>query len=109
MPAKIGGYSTSEPLVPPKGSSSGGVAADKSQADAASSAAAASSTAQTGDHVTLTASARALQKLSDAIAETPVVNSAKVSSIKQALANGTYQVDPASVADKMIQFESGLK
>jgi negative regulator of flagellin synthesis FlgM len=107
VPAKIGGYSTSEPIAPPKGSGSGGVAADKSQTDAA--AAPASSTAQTGDQVTLTASARSLQKLSDAIAQTPVVNSAKVSSIKQALANGTYQVDSARVADKMIQFENGLK
>jgi len=81
------------------------VAADKTPADAA----AASSPAQTGDHVTLTTSARSLQKLSDVIAQTPVVNTSKVSSIKQALANGTYQVDSASVADKLIQFESGLK
>jgi negative regulator of flagellin synthesis FlgM len=105
VPAKIGGYSTSEPLAPPKGSSTGSVAADKTQADAAAS----SSTAQTGDQVTLTTSARSLQKLSDAIAQAPVVNSAKVSSIKQALANGTYKVDSASVADKMLQFENGLK
>jgi negative regulator of flagellin synthesis FlgM len=81
------------------------VAADKAPADAA----APSTTAQTGDHVTLTTSARSLQKLSDAIAQTPAVNSAKVASIKQALSNGTYQVDSASVADKLIQFESGLK
>ena len=105
MPTKISGYSTSEPLAPPKGSSAGGVAADKAQADAAGQ----SSTSQTGDHVTLTTSARSLQKLSDAIAQTPAVNSAKVASIKQALAGGTYQVDSARVADKMIQFESGLK
>ncbi len=106
MPAKISGYSTSEPLAPPKGSSTGGVAADKTQADAAAPS---SSTAQTGDHVTLTSSARSLQKLSDAVAQAPVVNAAKVSSIKQALANGTYQVDSGRVADKMIQFENGLK
>ena len=108
MPAKIGGYSTSEPIAPPKGSNTGGVAADKTQADAAA-APSSPSTAQTGDQVTLTSSARSLQKLSDAIAQTPVVNSAKVSSIKQALANGTYQVDSAKVADKIIQFENGLK
>jgi negative regulator of flagellin synthesis FlgM len=107
VPAKIGGYSTSEPLAPPKGSSAGGVAADKTQADAA--AAPSSSTAQTGDQVTLTSSARSLQKLSDAVAQAPVVNAAKVTSIKQALANGTYQVDSGRVADKMIQFENGLK
>jgi negative regulator of flagellin synthesis FlgM len=105
VPAKISGYSTSEPLAPPKGSSTGGVAADKAQTDAAAQ----SSTSQTGDHVTLTTSARSLQKLSDAVAQAPVVNSAKVASIKQSLANGTYQVDSARVADKMIQFESGLK
>lgn len=105
MPAKISGYSTSEPLAPPKGSGTGGVAAEKTQSDAGSAA----STSQTGDHVTLTTSARSLQKLSDAVAQAPVVNSAKVSSVKQALANGTYQIDPARVADKMIQFENGLK
>lgn len=105
MPAKISGYSTSEPLAPLKGSSTGGVAADKPQSDAA----APSSTSQTGDHVTLTTSARSLQKLSDAVAQAPVVNAAKVASIKQALAGGTYQIDSASVADKMIQFEKGLK
>jgi negative regulator of flagellin synthesis FlgM len=107
VPAKIGGYSTSEPIAPPKGSSTGGVAADKTQADAA--AAPSAPTAQTGDQVTLTSSARSLQKLSDAVAQAPVVNTAKVSSIKQALANGTYQVDAGRVADKMIQFENGLK
>jgi negative regulator of flagellin synthesis FlgM len=106
VPAKISGYSTSEPLAPLKGSNTGGVAADKTQSDAAAPS---SSTSQTGDHVTLTTSARSLQKLSDAVAQAPVVNSAKVSSIKQALANGTYQIDSASVADKMIQFENGLK
>jgi len=105
VPAKISGYTTSEPLAAPKGSSPGGVVADKAQADAAASAA----TSQTGDHVTLTSSARSLQKLSDAVAQAPVVNSDKVASIKQALANGTYQIDSSSVADKMLQFERGLK
>ena len=105
MPGKISGYSTSEPLAPLKGSSTGSVAADKAQTDASAQ----SPTSQTGDQLTLTTSARSLQKLSDAVAQAPVVNSAKVASIKQALAGGTYQIDSASIADKMIQFESGLK
>ena len=106
MTAKIGGFSTSEPVAPVKGSNSGGVVADKPQSEPA---AAASATSQTGDHLTLTANARSLQKLSDVIAQAPVVNTAKVASIKQAVANGTYQVDSARVAHKILQFESGLK
>jgi len=104
--AKITGYPTSEPVAPLKGSNAGNVVTDKSQGEASTAAAA---TAQTGDHVTLTDSARSLQKLSDAIAQTPVVNASKVATIKQAVQSGTYQVDPASVADKLLQFESGLK
>lgn len=105
MPAKISGYSTSEPLAPPKGSNTGAVTADKTQSEAAGPAVA----PQTSDQLTLTSSARSLQKLSDAVAQTPVVNSDKVASVKQALANGTYQVNASSVADKLLQFEQGLK
>jgi negative regulator of flagellin synthesis FlgM len=103
VPGKIHGFTTSEPVAPPKGSSTGGVVADKSQSDQASVA------SQTGDHVTLTTSARSLQKLSEAIAQAPVVNAEKVSSVKQAVNGGTYQVDSGRVADKMLQFEKGLK
>jgi negative regulator of flagellin synthesis FlgM len=105
VPAKISGYSTSEPLAPSKGSSTGGVAADKTPPEAAAT----SSGSQTADQVTLTTSARSLQKLSAAVTQAPVVNSAKVAEVKQALANGTYQIDSASIADKMLQFEQGLK
>jgi negative regulator of flagellin synthesis FlgM len=104
VPAKISGYTTSEPVAPPKGSSTGGVVADRPQSDTASSA-----TSQTGDHVTLTTSARSLQKLSEAVAQAPVVNAAKVASVKQALNNGTYKVDSGRIADKILQFENGLK
>jgi negative regulator of flagellin synthesis FlgM len=106
VPAKISGYSPTEPVAPLKGSNTGSVVADKSQNEGS---AAPASTSQTGDHVTLTDSARSLQKLSEAIAQAPVVNAAKVASVKQAVNNGTYQVDAASVADKMLQFEGALR
>ena len=105
MPSKISGLPTSEPLAPPKGSNTGGVAADRTPTDSP----AANSTAQTGDHVTLTTSARSLQKLSDAIAQTPVVNAAKVSSIKEAVNGGGYTIDASRIAGKMLQAERGLK
>lgn len=101
---KISGYSTPQPLA--KGSSTGAVAPEKgAQPDQAAAAPSAAS----GDHLTLTDSARALQKLSDAVAGSPVVDSAKVSSVKQALANGSYHIDASSIANKILQFERGLK
>ena len=103
MPGKISGFTPSEPIAPPKGSSTGGVVADKSQSEQAGVA------SQTGDQVTLTTSARSLQKLSEAIAQAPVVNADKVASVKQAVNSGSYQVNSRSVADKMLQFEQGLK
>jgi negative regulator of flagellin synthesis FlgM len=102
---KISGFSTAEPLAPVKGSNSGGVVADKSQGDASAPAA----TSQTGDHVTLTDSARTLQKIEEAVAKTPVVNSSKVAAVKQAIHSGAYQIDAARVADKILKFERGLK
>lgn len=105
MPSKISGLPTSDQLAPPKGSSTGGVAADRTPTDSA----AASATAQTGDQVTLTTSGRSLQKLSDAIAQTPVVDGAKVAVIKQAVSSGSYTINASSIADKMLQAERGLK
>ena len=103
MPGKISGFTASEPIAPPKGSSTGGVVADKSQSEQAGAA------SQTGDHVTLTTSARSLQKLSEAVARAPVVNADKVASVKQAVNGGSYQVNSGRVADKILQFEQGLK
>ena len=108
MSNKISGFSTAEPVAPLKGSNSSGAVADKSQGEG-SAATATASTSQTGDHVTLTDSARSLQKIEQAVAQAPVVNTTKVAAVKQAVNNGTYKVDAGRVADKILQFESGLK
>jgi negative regulator of flagellin synthesis FlgM len=102
---KISGFSTPEPVAPVKGSNSGGVVAEKPQGEASTS----SGSAATGDHVTLTDSARALQKIEEAVAKSPVVNAQKVAAVKQAVGSGTYQIDAARVADKLLKFERGLK
>jgi flagellar biosynthesis anti-sigma factor FlgM len=38
-----------------------------------------------------------------------VVNATNVAPIKQAVSNGTYQVDATRIANKILQFENGLK
>ena len=105
MTDKISGISIAEPVSKPTGSGTSGVVTDKSQEGSAAAAAA----AQTGDHVTLTDSARSLQKIEEAVAKTPVVNADKVAAVKQAISSGTYQVDAGRVAGKLLQYERGLK
>jgi negative regulator of flagellin synthesis FlgM len=102
---KISAYTKSEAITPVKGSNANSVVADKAQAETATQPA----TAQTGDTVTLTNSARSLQKIEETVARTPAVNSAKVSQVKSALQAGTYHIDAGRVADKLLQFERGLK
>jgi negative regulator of flagellin synthesis FlgM len=102
---KISGFPAPEPVAPVKGSNSSGAVTEKPQGESTS----ASTTSQTGDHVTLTDSARALQKIEEAVAKAPVVNTQKVAAVKQAVTSGTYQVDGPRVADKILQFERGLK
>ena len=105
MTDKISGISTAEPIAKPAGSSGNGAVADKSQADGSPASAA----AQTGDHVTLTDSARSLQKIEEAVAKSPVVDSLKVAAVKQAIGSGTYKIDAGRIAGKLLKYERGLK
>lgn len=105
MTNKISGYSAAEPIIPVKSSNNGGTVADKSQSEGATAA----SNATTADQVTLTSSARSLQKIEDTIAKAPVVDTAKVASVQQQLSAGTYQINSGRIADKLLQFERGLK
>jgi negative regulator of flagellin synthesis FlgM len=103
---KISGFSTAEPVAPVKGSNSSAVVSEKPQGESSTST---GSNALTGDHVTLTDSARALQKIEEAVAKAPVVNSQKVAAVKHSVNSGSYQIDAARVADKLLKFERGLK
>jgi negative regulator of flagellin synthesis FlgM len=105
VPDKIHGFDASDAAAPVKGSSGGVSAADKNRGAAAGTTATAVPTA---DHVTLTGSARILQKLSEAVAAAPVVNAANVAAMKQAVQSGSYQVDAGRIADKLLNFERGF-
>jgi negative regulator of flagellin synthesis FlgM len=102
---KISGLSTAEPVAPSKGSNNNGVVADKSQGEGSAAAA----LPPTADHVTLTGSARSLQKIEEAVAKTPVVNAEKVAAVKQSISAGTYTIDAGRIAGKLLNYERGLK
>ncbi len=60
------------------------------------------------DSVHITASARALGALSQAVQASPDVDTARVAAIQQALANGQYGIDPDRIAGRMLQLEQDL-
>lgn len=56
-----------------------------------------------GDSVQFSSRALQLQALDAGMASTPVVDSARVAEIKQAIADGVFRVNPDAVADKLLQ------
>jgi negative regulator of flagellin synthesis FlgM len=95
MSTKITGYGPSTTVV--SGTSRNGgverVAGDAPQGNTAAPA---------GDSVTLTNSARTLQKLGEAIAAAPVVDGNRVEAVKSQIAQNTYKVDSLKVAAKLL-------
>ena len=60
------------------------------------------------DSISLTDTASRLQKLESTIAELPVVDTQRVEDIRNAIANGEYEVNPARVAEKMLSLDAEL-
>jgi len=60
------------------------------------------------DSVSLSQQGKAMGKLQQDMAAQPSFDSAKVAAIKEAIANGSYQVDPDKLADNMMKFEKEL-
>ncbi|MCB1789143.1 MAG: flagellar biosynthesis anti-sigma factor FlgM [Gammaproteobacteria bacterium] len=90
------------------------VEAAKSQASTGNtnSARSGSSAAKTGasgnDQVNLSNQAAQMQALEAQIANLPVVDTRRVQEVQHTLATGSFHVEPARVADKMLSFEAGL-
>ncbi|BBJ22179.1 flagellar biosynthesis anti-sigma factor FlgM [Candidatus Nitrotoga sp. AM1P] len=62
-----------------------------------------SSTQSTVTSVHLGATSAQLQKMESSMANTPLVDAAKVADIKQAISEGRFQVNSSAVADGLIQ------
>ena len=63
----------------------------------------------TVDTVSISDNAAQLGKLGNAVDTAPVVDMQRVEQVRQAISDGTYEVDATKVADKLMQFESILK
>ena len=56
--------------------------------------------------VKLSDQAQQLKAIESRLQELPVVDSEKVAQLKQAISNGTYQMDSGRIADKLLALES---
>lgn len=62
----------------------------------------------TVDTVSLTETSAQLRSIESSLSALPVVDTQRVEAIKLAIADGSYQINAASVAEKLIDFEQIL-
>lgn len=60
------------------------------------------------DRISLTGEARQLQELEAQLASQPVVDSQRVETVRSAVENGTFSINPERIADKMMSLEEAL-
>ncbi len=61
-----------------------------------------------GANVQITRTARGLAALEQSVRDLPAVDQARVAAIRQRLDDGSYQVDPQRIADKLLRMERDL-
>ncbi|MCW8347679.1 MULTISPECIES: flagellar biosynthesis anti-sigma factor FlgM [Vibrio] len=80
----------------------------RSETSTSSSSAPVSQSSAKQDAVTLSQGGKAIGQMHQQMASQPSFDTAKVAAIKEAIANGSYTVDPEKLADNMIKFEEEL-
>lgn len=65
--------------------------------------------ADRSDTVSLTSAAEQIQSLQQVVADSPIVDADRVASLKAAIADGSYVVDSAKVAQNLLNLEFQLR
>lgn len=60
------------------------------------------------DSVSLTPSAQLLRDAESRVANEPVVNAQRVGAVRESIADGSFNIDPARIADRMMGMEQAL-
>ena len=60
------------------------------------------------DQLSLTSSAQLLKELGEAVSASPEVDRGRIEAIRQAIADGSYEVDARRVAEKLLKLEDQL-
>jgi negative regulator of flagellin synthesis FlgM len=60
------------------------------------------------DSLRLTGEATSLQALQRELSVAPAIDQARVAEVKQALESGTYRIDPAKIAERMLDLDKQL-
>lgn len=61
-----------------------------------------------GDSVSLTPAAQLLRDAGARAADAPVVDAQRVDAVRESIANGSFSIDPARIADRMMGMEQAL-
>jgi negative regulator of flagellin synthesis FlgM len=72
------------------------------------SGAAASRSEPGSDSVSLTPAAQLLRDATNQVANEPVVDPQRVSAVREAMNNGSFEIDPARIADRILGMEQTL-
>jgi negative regulator of flagellin synthesis FlgM len=63
---------------------------------------------QAGDSLRLTGEATSLQALQRELSAAPAIDQARVAEVRQALESGSYRIDPAKIAERMMDLDKQL-
>ncbi len=90
------------------GDGSGVESKTAARADSSTAAGVDAGKSGTEDRVSITSTATFLQQVEEQLSKLPDVDDKRVEAIKQAIENGTFEIDANRVAEKLIAFDTAL-